>query len=617
MIYMAGPGRGAPRVLRPVYLKGTYSEVCGGISSDTEGLLKLFRQFSFPGGIGSHCTPETFGSIHEGGELGYSLSHGFGAVFDNPELIAVVMVGDGEAETGPLAIAWHSTKFLNPSWDDVENLFVGFGYRLYFVEGSDPASMHQAMAATLDRWVRDIRKIRQEARSGRPAILPRYPMVVLRTPKGWTAPDEVDGHTIEGSRRAHQVPLPGIQQNPEHLRILETWLRSYHPETAFDAQGRLVPELRALSPQGRRRMGANPHANGGLLRRDLVLPDFRSYGVAFPKPGTVEVENTRPLGVFLQVVYEASKKFWIAERFPEDADGCDLSSDGRITEMLREHTPDIDSMFNQHAKSLEICNRIARRADVSSLNWLITSTVWRQDHNGFTHQDPGFLDLALNKSPDVVRICVPPEVKSLLSVADHWLRSKNYVNIVVSDKQNHLQFLSVEEAVIHCTKGLGIGDWASNDQGVEPDVVLAAAGAVPTVEALAVNILLRDEFPDLKVRFIREFDTLFTSDKPVIFNFHAYPWMIHRMTYRRTSHPNIPVRGYKEKGSINIPLKLAVLNQIDRFSIAMDVIDRVPRLKTIGAHSRERLRNEQMSCLNYAREFGVDRPDTENWKWPW
>lgn len=711
MIYLSGPGHGAPGVIAPVFLEGTYSEIYGGISADAEGMLKFFKQFSFPGGIGSHCTPETPGSIHEGGELGYSLSHGYGAVFDNPDLIAAVVVGDGEAETGPLATAWHSNKFLNPardgavlpilhlngykinnptilarmSHDDLENLFRGYGYQPYFVEGSEPLSMHQAMAATLDRCLKDIRKIQAAARSGGPAVLPRYPMIVLRSPKGWTAPGDIDGHKVEGSWRAHQVPLSGIHQNPAHLKVLEAWLRSYHPETAFDADGHLVPELKALAPKGLRRMGANPHANGGLLRKDLKLPDFRTYGVEFAKPGTIEVENTRPLGVFLrdvlklnpnnfrvfgpdettsnklQAVYEASKKFWIAEGFGEDADGGELSPNGRVMEMLSEHTLEgwlegylltgrhgflstyesfvhvIDSMFNQHAKWLEICNHIAWRADVASLNWLITSTVWRQDHNGFTHQDPGFLDLALNKSPDVVRIYLPPDVNSLLSVADHCLKSKNYVNIVVSDKQNHLQFLSMEDAVIHCTKGVGIWDWASNDQGVEPDVVLATAGDVPTVEALAASVMLREEFPDLKVRFInvvdlfklqpstehphgltdREFDTLFTTDKPVIFNFHAYPWMIHRMTYRRTNHSNIHVRGYKEKGSINTPLELAILNQIDRFSIAMDVIDRVPRLTTTGAHSREKFQNDQISCLNYAREYGLDRPDTENWKWPW
>jgi xylulose-5-phosphate/fructose-6-phosphate phosphoketolase len=710
MIYLSGPGHGAPGVLGPVYLDGTYSEVYAGISDDAQGMLKFFRQFSFPGGIGSHCTPETPGSIHEGGELGYSLSHGYGAVFDNPDLIAAVVVGDGEAETGPLATAWHSNKFLNPARDgavlpilhlngykinnptilarleseDLKALFQGYGYKPYFVEGSDPDTMHQAMAATLDRCLKEIRQIQSDARSGKTSSLPRYPMIILRAPKGWTGPAEVDGHRVEGSWRAHQVPLAGIHENPEHLKQLEAWLRSYHPEKLFDATGRLVPELRAVAPKGTRRMGSNPHANGGLVRRDLHMPDFRKYGITFPQPGTLEAENTKPLGAFLrdvmklnlanfrvfgpdettsnklQTVYEASKKFWIAEGFPEDSDGAELSPDGRVMEMLSEHTLEgwlegylltgrhgffstyesfvhvIDSMFNQHAKWLEICNHIAWRADISSLNWLITSTVWRQDHNGFTHQDPGFLDLALNKSPDVVRIYLPPDVNSLLSVSDHCLRSKNYINIIVSDKQLHPQFLTMEEAVIHCTKGIGIWDWASNDQGVEPDVVFATAGDVPTVEALAAIQLLRQEFPDLKNRFINvvdlfklqpstehphglsdsEFDSLFTVDKPIIFNFHAYPWMIHRMTYRRRNHANLHVRGYKEKGSINTPLELAIINQIDRFSLAMDVIDRVPRLQSIGAHSKEKFRNEQIDCLNYAREFGTDRPDTVDWKWP-
>jgi xylulose-5-phosphate/fructose-6-phosphate phosphoketolase len=709
MIYLSGPGHGAPGVLGPVFLEGSYTEVYGNMTQDSDGLVKFFKQFSFPGGIGSHCTPETPGSIHEGGELGYSLSHGFGSVFDNPDLIAAVVVGDGEAETGPLATAWHSTKFLNPlrdgavlpilhlngykinnptllarmDHDDLKALFTGYGYTPYFVEGSDPASMHQAMAATLDKAIRDIKKIRSDARSGKATGLPRYPMIILRSPKGWTCPPEIDGHKVEGSWRAHQVPLATIHENPGHFALLEGWLKSYHPEQVFDANGKLKAEYRSIAPEGNRRMGSNPHANGGLLCRNLKLPDFRDYGVKVEKPGTIKNENTRPLGVFLRdvmkqnpdnfrvfgpdettsnklnAVYEASKKFWIANRFAEDDDGGELATDGRVMEMLSEHTLEgwlegylltgrhgflstyesfvhvIDSMFNQHAKWLEICNHIHWRADVPSLNWLITSTVWRQDHNGFTHQDPGFLDLALNKSPDVVRIYLPPDVNSLLSVADHALASKNYVNVIVSDKQNHMQFLSMDAAVKHCTKGLGIWDWASNDQGSEPDVVIASAGDVPTVEALAANDLLRREFPNLKIRFVnvvdlfklvpstehphgltdREFDTLFTTDKPVIFNFHAYPWMIHRMTYRRTNHANFHVRGYKEKGSINTPLELAILNQIDRFSIAMDVIDRVPALAVAGAHSREKLHNEQIDCLNYAREFGVDRPEVADWKW--
>lgn len=711
MIYLSGPGHGAPGVLAPIYLEGTYSELYPDKSEDAEGMLKFFRQFSFPGGIGSHCTPETPGSIHEGGELGYSLSHGYGTVFDNPDLISAVVVGDGESETGPLATAWHSNKFLNPLRDgavlpilhlngykinnptilsrishaDLEHLFLGYGYQPYFVEGSDPDSMHQAMAATLDRCVEDILEIRAEARRSREAKLPRYPMIVLRTPKGWTGPSAVDGRKVEGFWRSHQVPLSGMHSHPEHLILLEEWLRSYQPETVFDKQGKLVRELKALAPEGNQRMSANPHGNGGLLRKDLKMPDFRQYGVDIPKPAQIEVENTKPLGVFLrdvmklnpnnfrvfgpdentsnklQSIYEVSKKFWIAEYLPEDADGGELSPEGRVMEMLSEHTLEgwlegylltgrhgffstyesfvhvIDSMFNQHAKWLEICNHIPWRADVASLNWLITSTVWRQDHNGFTHQDPGFLDLALNKSPDVVRIYLPPDVNSLLSVADHCLRSKNYINIIVSDKQLHLQFLSMEAAIEHCTKGIGIWDWASNDQGVEPDVVLATAGDIPTLEALAANVMLREEFPDLKIRFInvvdlfklqpdtehphgmsdRDFDSLFTIDKPIIFNFHAYPWLIHRLTYRRTNHVNLHVRGYKEKGNINTPLELAINNQIDRFSIAMDVIDRVPHLKVAGAHAKEKFKNEQIHCRNYAYEYGEDRPDTLNWKWPY
>ncbi len=709
MIYLSGPGHGAPGVLAPIYLEGTYSEVYPDKSEDAEGMLKFFKQFSFPGGIGSHCTPETPGSIHEGGELGYSLSHGFGTVFDNPNLISAVVVGDGEAETGPLATAWHSNKFLNPIRDgavlpilhlngykinnptilsrishaDLEHLFIGYGYQPYFVEGSDPDTMHQAMAATLDRCVEDILKIREQARSSGEAKLPRYPMIVLRTPKGWTCPETIDGKKIEGFWRSHQVPLSGIHEKPEHLAMLEHWLRSYHPEAVFDQTGKLIPELKELAPQGNRRMSANPHANGGLLRKELRMPDFRSYGVEISKPAQIEVENTKPLGVFLRdvmklnptnfrvfgpdentsnklnAIYEVSKKFWIAEYFAEDADGGELSPDGRVMEMLSEHTLEgwlegyllsgrhgffstyesfvhvIDSMFNQHAKWLEICSHIPWRSHIASLNWLITSTVWRQDHNGFTHQDPGFLDLALNKSADVVRIYLPPDVNSLLSVADHCLKSKNYINIIVADKQFHMQFLSMEAAVDHCTKGIGIWDWASNDQGVEPDVVLATAGDIPTLEALAANSMLRAEFPDLKIRFINvvdlfklqpktehphglsdfDFDSLFTVDKPIIFNFHAYPWLIHRLTYRRTNHDNMHVRGYKEKGSINTPLELAINNQIDRFSIAMDVIDRVPKLKVAGAHAKEKFKNNQIQCLNYAYEYGDDRPDTINFKW--
>jgi xylulose-5-phosphate/fructose-6-phosphate phosphoketolase len=709
MIYLAGPGHGAPGVLAPVYLEGTYSEVFSDKSEDTEGLLNFFKQFSFPGGIGSHCTPETPGSIHEGGELGYSVSHAYGTVFDNPDLISVVVVGDGESETGPLATAWHSNKFINPARDgavlpilhlngykinnptilsrvsheDLENLFKGYGYQPYFVEGSDVETMHQAMAATLEQCIHEIRAIQQQARSGGEIQLPRFPMIVLRTPKGWTGPQEVDGHKVEGFWRAHQVPLAGMHDNPEHLQQLEAWIRSYRPEELFNENGKLISELKDLAPTGTRRMSANPHANGGILRRALKLPDFRKYAIALPKPGQIEAENTKPLGEFLRdimklnpanfrvfgpdettsnklnAIYEASPKLWMAEYLPEDADGSELSREGRVMEMLSEHTLEgwlegylltgrhgffstyeafvhvIDSMFNQHAKWLEICNHLAWREAISSLNLLITSTVWRQDHNGFTHQDPGFLDLVVNKSPSVTRIYLPPDVNSLLSVADHCLRSTNYINVIVSDKQLHFQYMDMDTAIKHCTKGIGIWDWASNDQGTEPDVVMATAGDIPTQEALAATALLRGEFPDLKIRFVnvvdlyklqpdtehphgmsdRDFDSLFTTDKPIIFNFHGYPWLIHRLAYRRTNHRNLHVRGYKEKGNINTPLELAINNNIDRFSLAMDVIDRVPKLQAIGAHAKERFKNLQIECRHYAYEHGIDKPEVINWRW--
>ncbi|HEY9888559.1 MAG TPA: phosphoketolase family protein, partial [Candidatus Obscuribacterales bacterium] len=627
MIFIAGPGHGAPGVLGPVYLEGTYSEFYPDKSMDAVGMQKFFKQFSFPGHIGSHVTPETPGSIHEGGELGYSLSHAYGAVLDNPDLIATCVVGDGEAETGALATAWHSNKFINPirdgavlpvlnlngykianptilariSHEELEALLRGYGYTPYFVEGSDPAEMHQVMAATLERCIHDIRSIQQECRHSGHAERPRWPMIVLRTPKGWTGPQEVDGHKVEGFWRSHQVPMGGMHSNPEHLRRLEEWMRSYRPEELFDANGTLVPELQELAPVGPRRMSANPHANGGLLRRALKLPDFRQYAIAIPQPGTVEFENTKVLGYFLRdimrdnphnfrlmgpdetasnrldAVYEVTKKTWMADFYPEDLDGSQLARDGRVMEMLSEHTLQgwlegylltgrhglfhtyeafahvVDSMFNQHAKWLDICkNHVPWRRSVSSLNILLSSLVWRQDHNGFSHQDPGYVDLVTNKSPDVVRVYFPPDANCLLSVADHCFRSVDYINIIVSDKQNHLQFLPMDEAIRHCTKGIGIWDWASNDDcGTEPDipdVVMACCGDIPTMESLAATAILRAEFPYLKVRFVnvvdlftlmpehehphglsdRDFDSLFTPDKPVVFNFHGYPWLIHK-----------------------------------------------------------------------------------------
>jgi xylulose-5-phosphate/fructose-6-phosphate phosphoketolase len=711
MIYLAGPGHGAPGVLGPAYLEGTYSEIYPEKSQDFDGLREFFKQFSFPGGIGSHCTPETPGSIHEGGELGYVLSHACGAAFDNPELIVVAVVGDGESETGPLATSWHINKFLNPardgavlpilhlngykidnptlpariSHDELENLFRGYGWTPYFVEGSDVDSMHQAMAATMEHCIQEIRGHREAARKLGTLGRPRWPMIVLRSPKGWTAPREVEGHFLEGFWRAHQVPLPNVKKDPVQLRTLENWMRSQKPEPFFDSSGQLAPVFSDLAPSGIRRMSANPHANGGRIKKALRLPDFRDYANATEKRGVSQAENTRPLGrmladvmrmnpnnfrVFgpdettsnkLDAIYSVSKKFWIEERFPEDLDGGNLAADGRVMEMLSEHTLEgmlegylltgrhgffstyeafvhiIDSMFNQYAKWLEICNHLSWRDAIASLNLLITSTVWRQDHNGFTHQDPGFLDVVVNKSANVTRIYLPPDANCLLSVADHCLRSQNYVNVIVSDKQKHLQFLNMDEAITHCTKGIGIWDWASNDEGGEPDVVMASAGDILTQEALAATALLRKEFPDLKIRFVnvvdlfklqptsehphglpdRDFDSLFTVDKPVIFNFHGYPQLIHRLAYRRTNHDNIHVRGYKEQGNINTPLELAINNNVDRFSLAMDVVDRVPRLQKIGGHAKERFLNQQIECRNYAHQYGIDKPEAADWTWPY
>jgi xylulose-5-phosphate/fructose-6-phosphate phosphoketolase len=711
MIYISGPGHGAPAVLSNCYLEGTYSEIYPEKSQDEAGMLRLFRAFSFPGQLGSHCTPEVPGSIHEGGELGYSLSHGFGAAFDNPDLIVSVVIGDGEAETGPLATSWHSNKFLNPIRDgavlpilhlngykianptvlaripgeELLNLFKGYGWEPHVVEGCEPDAMHQQMAATVEICVQQIRAIQEKARSSGKPDRPRWPMIILRSPKGWTGPKEVDGHKVEDFWRAHQVPVLDVKSNPEHLRIVEQWMRSYEPEKLFDERGTLQTELRGLPPTGECRMSANPHANGGKLRQPLDLPDFREYAVPIKSPGTKEISPTETLGKFLrdvmarnmknfrvfspdenasnrlQDIYQASLKTWMAAIKPEDADGTDIAPDGRVMEMLSEHTLEgwlegylltgrhglfntyeafahiIDSMYNQYAKWLEKSKlEINWRAPISSLNILITSLVWRQDHNGFTHEDPGFLDVVSNKSAGVTRIYLPPDANCLLSVADHCLRSVDYVNVIVADKQPHLVYLDMDAAVVHCTEGIGIWKWASNDDGVEPDVVVASAGDIMTQEALAAVAILRENLPDLKIRFVnvvdlyrlqpesehphglsdRDFDSLFTKDKPVIFNFHGYPWLIHKFTYRRTNHSNIHVRGYKEKGNINTPLELAIRNQVDRFDLAIDVIDRVPRLQGPGAHLKEWLKRQIIESIDYAYAEGIDKAEISNWKWP-
>ena len=712
VIFVAGPGHGAPGVLGPAYLEGTYSEIYPDKSQDIEGLRRFFKQFSFPGHIGSHVTPETPGSIHEGGELGYSLSHAYGMAFDNPDLIVACVVGDGEAETGPLATAWHSNKFLNPihdgavlpilnlngykianptvlsriSHEELEALFVGYGYTPYFVEGSDPASMHEKMAATLERAIDAIRTAQREARQSGKASRPRWPMIVLRSPKGWTGPSEIKGHKVEGSWRSHQVPFADVRENPDNLALLENWLRSYRPDELFDAGGRLIPELRALAPNGERRMSANPHANGGLLLRELDIPDFRAYAVPISTRGTGQYENTKALGEFLrdvmkknmtnfrvfgpdetasnrlQALYQATKKTWLADMLPEDADGGELSADGRVMEMLSEHTllgwlegylltgrhglfhtyeafaHVIDSMFNQHAKWLDISkNYVKWRAPVASENILLSSTVWRQDHNGFSHQDPGFIDVVTNKGPSVVRIYLPPDANTLLSVADHCLRSTGYVNVIVADKQKHLQFMTIDEAIAHCTKGFSVWQRASTNDGADPDVVLACCGDVATMEALAAAAILREHQPDLKVRFVNvvdlfklqpatehphgcteaEFDEIFTADKPIIFNFHGYPWLIHKLAYRHSGHEHLHVRGYKEKGNINTPLELAILNETSRFHLVLDVIARVPGLRARAAPLEELMRKAIADNLAYAHENGIDKPEITEWTWPY
>ena len=711
MIYVSGPGHGAPAVISNAYLEGTYSEIYPEMSQDEEGIGNLFRAFSFPGRLGSHCTPEVPGSIHEGGELGYSLSHAFGAAFDNPDLIVSVVVGDGEAETGPMATSWHSNKFLNPvrdgavlpilhlngykianptvlariSSEELDSLFRGYGWTPHWVEGNDPELMHQQMAQTVAQCIHEIHLIQRKARSDGSADRPRWPMIILRTPKGWTCPKEVDGHKVEDFWRSHQVPVLDVQTDQKHARIVEQWMRSYKPEELFDENGSLRPELKKLAPQQELRMSANPHANGGRLLKPLRMPDFRDYAIPVEMPGVKEVSPTEVLGGFLrdvmrrnmsnfrvfspdenasnklQAIYEASKKTWLASFKPEDSDGSEIARDGRVMEMLSEHTLEgwfegyvltgrhgffssyeafvhiIDSMFNQHAKWLEKSKlEVAWRAPISSINLLITSVVWRQDHNGFSHQDPGFLDLVTNKSANVTRIYLPPDANCLLSVADHCLRSVDYVNVIVADKQPHLTYLDMDAAITHCTKGIGIWEWASNDDGDEPDVVMASAGDIATMESLGAVAILRKEFPDLKIRFVnvvdlfriqpssehphglsdRDFDTMFTKNKPVIFNFHGYPTLIHKLAYRRANHEHFHVHGYKEKGNINTPLELAIRNQVDRFSLAINAIDRVPGLATRGAHAKERLKTQIVESINYAYAEGVDRPEFHAWKWP-
>lgn len=711
MIFLTGPGHGGPGIVANVYLEGTYSEYYPNISQNEEGMKKLFKQFSFPGGIPSHVAPETPGSINEGGELGYVVSHAYGAVFDNPDLIACCVVGDGEAETGPLAASWHSNKFLNPihdgavlpilhlngfkianptvlariDRDELEDLFKGYGYQPYFVAGSDPETMHQLMAATLDVVFAEIKEIQRNARENNISTRPRWPMIILQTPKGWTGIKEVDGKQIEGSWRSHQVPFTDFATNPSRLKLLEDWMRSYRPEELFDEQGKFKPELAELAPEGIRRMGANPHANGGILLKDLNMPDFRNYALPLAKPGVVEGESTRVLGHFLrdvmklnmdnrnfrimgpdetasnrlEALFEVTGRTFEGKIYP--GDDAFLSPSGRVMEILSEHMCQgwlegylltgrhgffscyeafihiVDSMFNQHAKWLKTTRHIPWRQPIASLNYLLTSHVWRQDHNGFSHQDPGFIDHVVNKKAEVIRVYLPPDANTLLSVANHCLKSRNYVNVIVAGKQPALQYLTMDEAIQHCTKGIGIWKWACNGLESDPDVVMACAGDIPTMETLAAIDLLRRYVPDLKIRFInvtdlmvlqpqtehphgltsQEFDELFTTDKPIIFAFHGYPWLIHRLTYKRTNHDNLHVRGYKEEGTTTTPFDMVVRNDLDRFHLFADTVDRVPRLADIKAHIREIAESKLLEHRRHIEEFGDDLPEIRDWKWPY
>jgi xylulose-5-phosphate/fructose-6-phosphate phosphoketolase len=710
MIYIAGPGHGGPGIVANAYLEGTYSEYYSNISQDALGMKKLFIQFSFPGGVGSHCTPELPGSIHEGGELGYSLFHAYGAAFDNPDLVVACVVGDGEAETGPLATSWHSNKFLNPVYDgavlpilhlngykianptvlarlshkELESLFIGYGYKPYFVEGSDPETMHQLMAATLETVIKEIKEIQDDARNNGFSQRPQWPMIILRSPKGWTGPKEVDGEKVEDFWRSHQVPFGELASKPEHIKLLEEWMKSYKPEELFDENGKFIPELTELAPKGQRRMSDNPHANGGLLLRDLRMPEFADYALKVDEPGRVIGEATKVTAKFLRdvmklnlqsrnfrifgpdetksnrldAVFEVTDRTWAAERLPYDAN---LSPEGRVMEILSENACQgwlegylltgrhgffscyeafihiVDSQFNQHAKWIDTSQDIPWRRPIASLNYLLTSHVWRQDHNGFSHQDPGFIDLVVNKKAKVIRVYLPPDGNCLLSVTDHCLRSRDYVNVIVAGKQPALQYLNIDAAIKHCTKGLGIWEWASNDKGNEPDVVMACAGDIPTMETLAAVDLLRQNFPDLKVRVVnvvdlmklqpetehphglsdKDFDSIFTTDKPIIFAFHGYPWLIHRLAYRRTNHKNLHVRGYKEEGTTTTPFDMTVVNDLDRFHLAMDVINRVPHLGYKAAYVKQMLQDKLIEHKHYINKYGEDMPEVRDWKWPY